>query len=270
MLRLVCISVVLSVAPLGAFADARLTQLIDLLRLDAYIDVLREEALTEFPDLADAYLGNAPDAVMLEQINQAYNTDRLQETVRQRMDAELSSDTIEAALIFVGSDTGQRIVSLELAARRAMSDPAIEDAAKSAWLQAGEEAPWLVARIHDIKDVSDLVDRNVTGALNSNFKFLQGLADGGGGQMAMQDALATLWAQEPAIREDTDTWLNAYLHLAYRPLSEADLEDYVAFWRTRAGVALNAAMFAAFDDVYDGVSYATARIIALHVGGEEL
>ena len=119
-------------------------------------------------------------------------------------------------------------------------------------------------------EVSDLVDRNVTGALNSNLRFMQGLVDGGGIDISQSDLLRDVWAQEPEIREETEIWLGAYLLLALKPLSEAEIENYITFWQTGPGRALNAAMFDAFNMMYDGLSYATARTLALHMGSEEL
>ena len=49
-----------------------------------------------------------------------------------------------------------------------------------------------------------------------------------------------------------------------------EIETYIAFWETETGAALNNAMFTSFNQLYDGLSYATARVIALRTGSEEL
>lgn len=270
MIRAALLSAVLTLAPLASYADARLTQLIDLLNIDAYIDITRTEGLRDAPVLAQEFLGQAPDPVLDRQLLDIYDTERMRETVRQVMASTLTPDVIDAALLFVGSETGQRIASLELAARRAMSDPAIEEAAKEAWARAPEERAELVDRIGAVIAASDLIERNVTGALNSNLRFMQGLSDGSATEVPMRDVLADVWAQEESIRADTEEWLGAYLLLAFQPLPEGDLESYIRFWETAPGRALNGAMFDAFNQMYDGLSYATARVIALRLGSEEL
>lgn len=270
MIRALIVSAALICAPLTAQADVRLTQLFDLLNLDAYVEITQQEGISDFPLLAESFLGHLPDPVMMAQIDAVYDPARLSETVRQAMEAALTPDEVAAALIFMDSATGEKIASLELAARRAMSDPDIEEAALDAWTRAQAENNPLVAQIEQIKEVSDLVDRNVTGALNSNLRFMQGLADGSGLDSPQGDLLADIWSQEPAIRADTEDWLGAYLMLAFQALTDAEIRDYIAFWDTVPGRALNAAMFDAFNQMYDGVSYATARVLALYMGSQEL
>lgn len=270
MIRALTLAAALCLAPLAALADARLTQLIDLLNLDAYVEISRSEGLQDAPGLAQDFLGQTPDPVMEAQLRAVYDTARMRETVRAALEASLGAAQIDAALRFVGSETGQTIAALELAARRAMSDPAVEEAARDAWARAPEEHPALAARIGEVIAVSDLVERNVTGALNSNLRFLQGLVDGGGTDVPMADLLASVRAQEEAIRAETEDWLGAYLLLAFQPLEDAELQSYIRFYGTAPGRALNAAMFGAFNQMYDALSYATARVIALRAGTEEL
>ncbi len=270
MIRALILSIGLTVAPLAVQAEARMSQLMELLNLPAYVEITRSEGLREFPLLAEDFLGRAPDTVMTEQIRRAYDLGRMRETVRRVMRESLSDAEIDLVLLFVGSETGQKVADLELAARRAMSDEAVEEAAMDAWTRAPEQNPWLVSRIAEVIELSDLVDRNVTGALNSNMRFMQGLVDGGGLDISQAELLRNVWAQEPEIRAETETWLGAYLLLALKPLSEEEIEDYITFWKTGPGRALNAAMFDAFNQMYDGLSYATARTLALHMGSEEL
>lgn len=270
MMRKALLTAALVMAPLIAQADVRLTQLIDLLNLDAYVEIIRDEGLADFPQLAEGFIGGPADTVLIDQIVRIYDAERLRETVRLGMERSLTPEDIEAALLYVGSETGQRVATLELAARRAMSDPAVEEAAKDAWLRAPEEKPWLVARIGEVIAASDLVERNVAGALNSNLMFMQGMADGGGTDTPQDDMLSDVWSQEQAIRTDTEAWLGAYLLLAYQPLSQEDLETYIGFWATQPGKALNAAMFEAFNEMFDGISYATARVLALRMMSQEL
>lgn len=270
MIRALILSASLLLSPVVAAADAGFARLYDILELDAYIDVTRSEGLEDFTPLAQDMLGRTPDSVVTRQISEVYDPQRMRHTVQTQMQNMMTPQDIEGAVLFLGSDTGQRVIELELAARNAMSDPGIEVAARQAWAIAQEEKPWLVERIRELSDVSDLVDRNVAGALNSNLKFYEGLADGGKLDLSETEMLTEVWAQEPAIREDTADWLGAYLLLAYQPLSEADIQAYLTFWHSPPGKALNAAMFDGFNRLYDDISYATARVLALHMGSQDL
>jgi hypothetical protein len=118
--------------------------------------------------------------------------------------------------------------------------------------------------------VNDLVERNVAGALGSNYQFFRGLADGGAYAMTEDQILADVWTQEQDIREDTTEWLYGFLNMAYRPLGDDDLEAYIAFSESEAGRALNAALFAGFDVLYRDISYALGLAVSRAMSGSDL
>jgi hypothetical protein len=87
-------------------------------------------------------------------------------------------------------------------------------------------------------EANDLIESNVAGALNANLAFLKAMAEAGGGGTVGGDAeamLAEVWGQEAAVRAETEAWLFPFLALAYQPLSDSDLEAYVAFSETPEG-----------------------------------
>jgi hypothetical protein len=71
--------------------------------------------------------------------------------------------------------------------------------------------------------------------------------------------LSEVWGQEPELRRDTIEWLYSFQLSAYSGLSDADIEAYTAFSETEAGAALNAALFAAFDTVFNQLSFRAGR-----------
>ena len=68
----------------------------------------------------------------------------------------------------------------------------------------------------------------------------------------------------------TGGWLLTFLGLAYQPLSDADLDAYIAFSETPAGQVLNRAQFAAFDALFAEVSHRLGVAAAGHLAGEDL
>jgi len=88
--------------------------------------------------------------------------------------------------------------------------------------------------------------------------------------MSEDQILADIWGQEPAIRTDTEEWIYSYLALAYQPLSDDDLQTYTAFFLTAEGVALNRALFVAFDEMFVAVSLALGQGAAGYLAGQEL
>ncbi len=116
----------------------------------------------------------------------------------------------------------------------------------------------------------DMLNRNVTSALNSNVQFLRGLAEGGAIEMSEDDILADVSGDLDATREDTASWLFGFLLLAYHPLDDTELEAYIAFSQSDAGQALNRALFNGFGAAYDDISYALGRAVALNMTTQEL
>lgn len=270
MIQRLSLVLILLFAPVAGLANADLARLIDLIEVDTYITIAREEGLGEVESLSEDMLGQGASAVFQDQMARIYDAERMKDSVYAALETGLSQAEIEAALAFFATDQGARIIELEVAARRAMLSEEIEDAAERAWIVAEEESPWLVARIREISTATDLVEQNVSGALNSNLRFYQGLADGGALQLSEDEMLAEIWGQEETIRLDVDLWLNAYLLLAYQPLSETDITDYQAFWNSAAGQALNLAVFGGFNQMYEDLSYATGRVIALNMTTQDL
>ena len=113
---------------------------------------------------------------------------------------------------------------------------------------------------------------NVAGALSGNLAFLTGLDEAGvnGTRLPQDELLSQVWGQEAQIRDDTQVWLQSYLGLAYDPLTEAELETYIAFWESPAGQRLNAALFLAFDAVFSGVSHDLGRAAGAAMLSQEI
>jgi hypothetical protein len=82
--------------------------------------------------------------------------------------------------------------------------------------------------------------------------------------------LQNVWSQEPAIRDETETWLYPYLALAYQPLSDDDMQAYLAFSKLPEGKAINAAVFAAFNVLFSDISGQLGQAAAKQMHGEDI
>ena len=118
----------------------------------------------------------------------------------------------------------------------------------------------------------DLVEFNLSSSLNASFAFSLGLVQAGAfnRDITEEDILRNTWANEAEIRKDIREWLFAFLALAYRPLSDADLQAYIDFSKTKPGRILNKAQFAAYDDVFKQVSKALGLSAAKFLRGSDL
>lgn len=255
-------------------AEASVGELAEVMRLDDLFTVLREEGLAYGDSLEASSFPGGGGADWRNAVSGIYDLPRL----RAKFDAALSealaadTDLLGEIIGFYGSDLGQRIVGLEIDARRAFLDEAAEEAARVAADDAAAARDAKVGLVRRMIEASDLVEMNVAGTMSGNLAFMTGMAGAGayGRDMPQDQILSDIWAQEEQVRSDTSTWLYAYLGLAYTPLSEAELETYIAFWESPAGQRLNAALFVAFDRVFREVSHDLGRAAGRAMQGRDI
>ena len=267
LLATLAIALTLWAAPLKANEQAeRLTR---ALHLDEVMMILGEEGLTQGHDLDATLLDGQGGAFFLDQISGLYDPDWMIDQIGQAFVTNMTDTQMEQAAIFFEGDLGQTIVSLENSARRAFSDEAVEDIARTAYRQVdeGSEEFRLIA---EYIQINDLIDRNVQNSLSSDYNFFRGVAAGQGNPADDSTLLAELLAQQDDTREETEQWVYSFLLLAYQPLTQAQMRENIAFSRTDAGKALNTAIFDGFDTMYDTISYQLGQTVARALGASDL
>ncbi|PWK62521.1 hypothetical protein [Roseicyclus mahoneyensis] len=260
-------------------AQARLSEsapelhrLFDSMGLYDIFAVMAAEGVAAGPDIeADMFPGQGGSAWSAV-VAGIYSTDRM----TSAFEAALPADRLTPAMIaelqsFYDSELGARIATGELDARQSFLEPDVEDAAgELARTRAAEGHP-RVGLLTEFIAVNDLVDHNVSGALNSNFAFYRGLSDGGAfaAEIPEQLMLTEVWGQEAEIRTDLTEWLFAYQTLAYEGLSDAEMRAYIDLTATEAGQVLNTVLFRAFADLFDAISYDLGVAAAHFISGQE-
>lgn len=252
-------------------AAARLS---GMLMIPEVIAVMREEGL-EYGESIEADLFPGRGGTTWDQsVDLIYDAATMQRRFDAVVAAELERDASFAPAIeaFFAADLGQRILTLEIEARRALMDEAVEEAAQlRAEEMAAADEPRMAA-LRRFAEINDLVESNVQGALNANLAFYRGMTEGGafGDDMTEDQMLADVWGQEAEIRIETEDWLYPFLALAYGPLPDADLDAYTAFSETPEGQRMNAVLFAAFDAVFVAISRDLGRAAAKQMLGEDI
>lgn len=268
------LSAVLAGSPLFAQAadPAKTDALFDAIGLPQMIEIMRDEGLVYGETIAQDMLPGGPSAQWNAAVSAIYDTDVMYDEVRSTFGAALAGDNIDAMLDFFTSEPGATIVELEISARRALLDEAVEEASKETAAIAMQDETPRYQMVTDFIAANDLIESNVVGALNSSYAFYLGLIDGGAmpAGMTPEVALQEVWAQEPDIRSDTTEWIYSFLLMAYQPLSDADLEAYTAFSQTPAGNDLNAALFTAFNGMFDDISRALGLASSRFMVSQEL
>jgi hypothetical protein len=248
--------------------------LVEALQLREAFGVMAAEGEAYGREIEAEMFPGAGGAAWTASVAQIYAVESIlpQFTAAFSSDLARSKSDASAALGFFQSDLGRRVTTLEVSARRALLDKTVEDASrlKLEEMQAARDPR--LELIEEFVSVNDLIEANVTGALNASYAFYLGLAEAGafGRGTDQEGMLSDVWAQEPSIRQETDSWIHSYLVMAYAPLSDDDLKEYIAFSRTDAGRDLNRALFFGFDTVFVDVSRKLGRAAGRILAGRDL
>lgn len=237
---------------------ARMAELMEVLRIDRMVAVMRQEGLAHAESVAVAMLPDADPQAWRRKMLRLHDEDRMQRLARDGIAQALEDADLAPMLAFYRSDAGRRSVALELAARRAFLDPGALEAARASARKAPAQRK---AAIRRVIAAGDLIGRNVAASLNADLMFWRGVTDAGGagpegGEDDLTDAVTATLAET---RRATEDWVTAYLTLACGPLTDVQMEAYVQFYETPAGRALNAALFDGFNDMYDQLAYLLGR-----------
>jgi hypothetical protein len=265
--------------PLGAQTTteapaADVSAIAEALRLDELFLVLRDEGVDFGNQLETDMFPGGGGPRWREAVGAIYDPQALQTRFVAVLEAELATDpeTLADILAFYRTDLGQRVVGLEIDAREAFLDTAQEEAARVAAEDRFAARDPKVKLIDRFIAAGDMVEMNVAGALSANLAFMTGMSETGayGPALPAEDMMADVWGQEDQIRADTTSWLQAYLGLAYAPLTEAELSSYTDFMESPAGKRLNAALFMAFDQTFRQVSHDLGRAAGLASLGRDI
>ena len=265
----VALAGVLSAAlALPAWADA--ARLAQVLKLDAVIDILHDEGMDYAGSIEREMLPGGGGEFWDRVVLQLYDKDAMYAALEDALANDMTADQMDEALVFFDTERGQTILTYENAARAAMSDQDVEDAARAAYVDLRAEGNDRLAQIDVFVEANDLIERNVAGALSSQYQFFRGLADGGAFTLSEEEILADVYGQEPEIRADTEEWLLAFLLMAYQPLGDDAMEAYIAFSQSDGGRALNAALFEGFEMMYRDISFGLGLAASRAMAGSDL
>ncbi|GHE05704.1 hypothetical protein U879_04155 [Defluviimonas sp. 20V17] len=246
--------------------------LVAALRLPDLISVMHDEGIDYGKQLADQLFPGQDGGSWHKTVRRIYAPKQMTKLFEADFSPRLDDNQRKGALEFLTSPLGRRIVAREISARRAMLDPDVEaEAAAQIARMAAHHDPRL-AQIRRFARINGLVEANVAGALNANFAFYTGLADGHapGLDLSRNTILSDVSSQQPEVTKETRAWLFPFLVTAYKPLSNAELDRYIAFSQSASGKALNRALFAAFDVMFVHISHELGLAAASVMAGENL
>ncbi|WP_281982169.1 DUF2059 domain-containing protein [Thalassorhabdomicrobium marinisediminis] len=246
--------------------------LFELLHLPEIIDIMRQEGISYGETIGADLTPGPPSAEWNMVVQQIYDYDVMMGIVQEDFEASLDGVDLAPIIAFFDSEQGQNIVELEVTARRALLDQAVEEASEEAAAIAAADGDPRFEQVETFVEINNLVELNVASALNSNLAFYAGLLDGNAfdGVLSEDQILDDVWSQEAEVRASTSEWIHSFLFMAYQPLEDADLDAYIAFSQTEAGGHVNRAMFDSFDRLFTGISHALGRAAASEMSTQEL
>lgn len=258
----------------GPALGSDVDELVEVLQLPEVFEVLAAEGEAYGREIDENMLDGAGGPSWAAAVHQIYAPDRLLPEFSAAFAAALPKGNadLRPVIDFFGSELGRQATALEISARRALLDPDVEDASRLSLeeMRAGDNPR--IALVAAFVETNDLVESNVSNGLNANFAFYEGLRDAGaiGPEMSQEDVVAEVWSQEPAIRDETDIWVHAYLAMAYAPLSDADIRRYTEFTARPDAQMMNRAMSEAYAEVFRGVSRQLGRAAGVVLAGQSL
>lgn len=258
--------------PAGAQAPAGLDRLLSAMRLAEVMEIVAEEGRDYGEDLRDEMFPGRGGERWSQVVARIYDAGPTTEVMTAYLAETLSAEQVSELTVFFASPLGMRITDLELTARRALADVEVEDtvALKVEAMRADQDPR--LDLIDQYVEANDLIELNVASGMNANFAFYQGLVESGvlGVDLSDEDMLNDVWAQEPALRAETEDWLYIFLTLAYEPLSDEELLAYIDLSRSGAGRVLNHALFAGFDIVFRRISREMGIAAAQFMSGQDI
>ncbi|WP_170463721.1 DUF2059 domain-containing protein [Ruegeria arenilitoris] len=260
-----CLSFLLFAVP--AAASDRVERLMQALKIEQVVEILRDEGRVQGQELDETFLGNTGGPVFEAQIEEIYAPERMQQQIAETFESRLTDSQMDRAIVFFESEVGQTIVTLENSARLAFADETIKDMAREAYLDSAQDTS-LFLLVDEYIEVNDLIDRNVQSSLSSDYNFFRGLSGETGANP--EDILAQLLSEKDSVTEETRTWLYSFLLLAYQPLTEAQMRENIAFSRTDTGRAMNEAFFVGFDLIYDQVYFELGQAVSRALSASDL
>ena len=246
--------------------------LFDALGLPDIVDIMREEGVVYGAQIGTDLFPNQVSPAWRATVETIYDSSAMHASVEAAFIHALDNQDVTPMVAFFSSDLTKTLVSHEVSARRALLDDTVDQASKDVATVAKFNNTERFQLVDAFVQTNDLIEINVAGAMNSNVAFYMGLMAGGALDEALtQDQILNdVWDQAADIRANTSEWVYGFLLLAYDPVRGADLETYTAFSASDTGFALIGALFAAFDDMFDSISFALGREAARVIAGQDL
>ena len=219
------------------------------LHMDEVVAVMRQEGLDEAEATAEIYLKNSVRNNFDGAVDALYAEASIKGQLLNGLRAALSESDAELALEFYRTPLGMLVGKLETTGRVAISNDAVEEMAISIAQKALQAKDERAELLQSAADEMGLTEYNLSGAFAARYAFLSGLSEADELGISQDQIIELIAADEDSLRAEIDQWVLGFVFMAYRPLSDTELSDYLAFQMSSIGKALNQALFESFNAV---------------------
>jgi len=219
------------------------------LHMDEVVAVMRQEGLEEAETTAEMYLKNSVRNNFDSAVDALYAEASIKRQLLKGLRAALAKADAELALDFYRTSLGVLVGQLETTGRVAISNDAVEEMAISIAQDALQAKDERAEILQSAAEEMGLTEYNLSGAFAARFAFLSGLAEADELGINQDQIIELIARDKDSLRAEIDKWVLGYVYMAYRPLSDTELSDYLAFQMSSIGKALNQALFESFNAV---------------------
>lgn len=250
----------------------------DLYLFDELFPIMAAEGISSAGDELATSLEPSDLAEWRKTLTAIYDATAMEAAFVKALTTALATrdEITQDATDFAQSELGQRVLQLEVSARAALLDDAVNDMATQMLMDARAEPATTTSgqRLGLVRDriaVNNLVELNVSLGLNTSYAYYMGmLSETDMPGLNAQDVLSLVWAQEDAVRTDVEDWMESYFLLAYQPLTDDELQAYIDWSESPLGDGFNRAMFLAFDAVFVDISGRVGAALGRALSGQSL
>jgi hypothetical protein len=250
--------------------DDTTAMLFDALRMDILEEVIITEGQGHIRETAETYLDQRRVDGFVQQTQYIYDPQSIRDRIYAGMRDGLTEDQRAVALAFYQSDLGTLVAELEATARQAISADEVEEAAYSIAQSASEQDDPRIATIERAIEDLELVEMNMSGAMNAQYSFLMRLTKVDRLGLSQGEILSMLDEAAEDTMGSIAEWLVAFMYMAYAPLDDEQLDQYVSYQLSENGDAVNKALFKLFNEIERDSSAALGKELAEALQSQEL
>lgn len=259
-----------AVLPQRVYAAQSTEHLLKLIGFDAFVSALSQSFQDSDNAMAqsDEGFGVAWDLAA----KQIFPSDDMFQDITGEIDGSLEAEEIDEMVQFFETGLGKKVTDMEVAAQTGEASLRLEVEGAQILAEMIENDVDRLERYTSMVEALGVVESQVATAMNINFAIMSGMAASGKlpYEMSEEEILGNIASQQDLMRADIQNSVYVTFAFTYQGLSDAELDEYIAFLTSDNGRALYGSINRATETVLNVRAHAFgARLMELQ-GVQEL